>query len=88
MIFICLCKWRKKPTKEMIAQSNKLFGKAVKEGFKIVGQYWTLGRYDSVVIMEGKDEKEAMKSAIEWSDIIASETLVAIPRDEAVKLLE
>jgi uncharacterized protein with GYD domain len=88
MIFITLSKWRGKQTKEGIARSNKLWEKMVKEGTKILGQYWTLGRYDSVAIIEAKDEKAAMKFLMLWGDSIASETLVAVPREEAVKLVE
>jgi hypothetical protein len=32
-----------------------LFKQQVNEGSKIIGRYWTLGRYDAVVIQEGKD---------------------------------
>jgi len=88
MIFITLAKWRRKPTKEMVAQSTKLFEQMVKEGSKIIGQYWTLGRYDAVVITEGKDEKTAMKSLLRFGDAVSSETLVALTREEAIKLIE
>lgn len=88
MIFITLAKWRKKPTKESVAQSGKLFEQAVKEGAKILGMYWTLGRYDAVVIIEGRDEKAAMKTAVRWGDLLSTETLVAVPREDALKLLE
>jgi len=88
MIFISLAKWRRKPTKEMVAQSTKLFEQMVKEGAKIIGQYWTLGRYDAVIITEGKDEKTAMKSLLRWGDVVSTETLVALTREEAIKLLE
>jgi uncharacterized protein with GYD domain len=88
MIFICLAKWRKKPTKEMIAQASKLYDQMVKEGSKIVGRYWTLGRYDAVTIIEGKDEKTAMKALLRWGDMLSTETLVAMPREEAIKLVE
>jgi len=88
MIFITLAKWRKKPTKESVAQSWKLFEQAVKEGAKILGMYWTLGRYDAVVIIEGRDEKTAMKTAVRRGDLLSTETLVAVPREEALKLLE
>jgi len=88
MIFITLAKWRRKPTKEMVAQSGKLFEQMVKEGAKILGMYWTLGRYDAVMIVEGKDEKTAMKSLLRWGDLVSTETLVAVTREEAVKLLE
>jgi len=88
MIFITLAKWRKKPTKEMVAQSTKLFDQMVKEGSKILGRYWTLGRYDAVVITEGKDEKTAMKALLRFGDTVSTETLVAVTREEAIKLIE
>jgi len=88
LIFITLGKWRKKPTKESVAQSGKLFDQIVKEGGKILGMYWTLGRYDTVVITEGRDEKAAMKGLMRWGDLVSTETLVAVPREKAIKLLE
>jgi uncharacterized protein with GYD domain len=60
----------------------------VKEGNKIIGIYWTLGRYDAFTIVEGKDEKTAMKSLLRWGDMMSTETLVAVPREEAIKLVE
>jgi len=88
MIFITLARWKRKPTKEGVAQSSKLFEQMVKEGGKIVGMYWTLGRYDAVVITEGKDEKTAMKALLRWGDMLSTETLIAVTREEARKLLE
>ena len=88
MIFITLAKFRGKPTKESFEKSSKLFEQMTKEGTKILGMYWTLGRYDAVVIMEGRDEKTAMKDLIRFGDVASLETLVAVPREEAAKLLE
>jgi len=88
LIFITLAKFRGKPTKKSVAQADKLFEKAVKEGAKILGMYWTLGRYDSIVIIEGRDEKVAMKTLARFGDMVSTETLLAIPREEAIKLLE
>ena len=88
MIFITLARFRKKPTKETVAQTSKLFEQMVKEGNKILGQYWTLGKYDAVVIIEGKDEKSAMKALVRFGDIVSTETFVAVTREEALKLLE
>ena len=88
MIFISLGKFRRKPTKEMTAEASRVMDQMVKEGVKILGFYWTLGRYDTVVIMEAKDEKTAMKTGIKISDIVSTETLVAVTREEAHKLLE
>ena len=49
--------------------------------------YWTLGRYDGVAIIEAPNEKTVMKMALKrgW---LASETLVAVPAEEARKLVE
>jgi len=88
MIFISLVKLRKKPTKEIVAEINKLREREAKEGVKFLSTYWTLGRYDSVVIFEAPDEKTAMKVAIRVGDTASTETLVAVPREEAIKLVE
>jgi uncharacterized protein with GYD domain len=37
-----------------------------------LGFYWTLGRYDTVMILDAPDEKEAMKVAIGAADIVAT----------------
>ena len=88
MIFITLARFKGKPTKESVDQSSKLFEQMVKEGAKILGVYWTLGRYDAVAIIEGPDEKTAMKALLRFGDLVSTETLVAVTREEAVKLLE
>jgi uncharacterized protein with GYD domain len=87
LITIALVKWRSKPTKEMLAKSAKLFDQVEKEGTKILASYWTLGRYDAVVIAQGKDEKTALGQVMRWGDMISSETLVAVPSEEIEKLI-
>lgn len=87
LIFISLGKFKKKPTKEMTAQVSKMIEDAKKKGIKILGFYWTLGRYDTVLIFEAPNEKEAMKAGINAAEFVATETLVAIKREEAIKLL-
>jgi len=52
MIFISSGRLRGKPTKEMTAKVDRFKEKVSKEGIKLIGGYWTLGRYDSVVIFE------------------------------------
>jgi len=52
MIFIKLCKVRKKLTKESIAEATKVIQRATKEGVKFLNIYYTLGRYDVVTIYE------------------------------------
>ena len=88
MIFISLGKMKNKPSKEMIGQATKTLEdlRSVR-GIKVLGWYWTLGRYDTAIIFEAANEKEALKLALEVADFVWSETLVAIPREEAIKLL-
>lgn len=90
MIFISLGKFRKKYTKEMAAATDKVMSQGEKAGVKVLGWYWTLGRYDSVLIVEAPDKgavEGAMKSALAGSDFYATETLVALNREDAVKML-
>ena len=87
MIFISFGKFRKKPTKETSANISKMMEEFKGHGYKIIGFYWTLGRYDTVLIFEAPDEKVAMEMAIEAADTVATETLVAVKREEAIKLL-
>jgi uncharacterized protein with GYD domain len=87
LIFVSLAKFRKQPTKEGIGDATKLIEDYKKKGIKVLNWYWTLGRYDVVFIFEAASEKEAMRTATGISEWVTSETLVAIPRQEAVNLL-
>jgi uncharacterized protein with GYD domain len=88
MLFVVYGKYRKKPTKEIVAQTAKLFEHMAKEGITFKAMYWTLGRYDITAMAEAKDEKTFMKAILRFGDIISSETAIAVPREEAVKLVE
>lgn len=87
MIFITLTKWKKAPTKEMqvVDQFTKTLEKLEKQGIKM-RIYWTLGRYDAVSVIEAPSEKDVMKLLLPFQDLIDTETMVAIPREEAIKL--
>ncbi len=86
MIFIVHIKWKVKPTKERLAEVARL--SKTEDGIKPIGQYWTLGRWDLINIVEAKDEQTIMKALIQWGDLFSTETLVAVPREEAMKLFE
>ena len=85
MIFITLIKFRKS-AKEVAEVGNKVLQNPP-PGVKIIGSYWTLGRFDSVWIYEAPSEKEAMKLGISVGDVAQTQTLIATPRDQAVTLL-
>ncbi len=84
-IFVILCRWRGKATKEAIERTNKII--ASEPRVKVLAFYWTLGRYDAVIIGEGPDEKTAMKLLLQAGEHAVTETMVAISREEAIKLL-
>ena len=89
MLFITLSKWKQVPSKEnqeRLEQATETFKELAKKGIKIQ-VYWTLGRYDAVTLIEAPSEKEAMKALLLFQDVVETETLVAVPRDEGLKLL-
>jgi len=67
-------------------QFTKKLEELEKQGIKM-RVYWTLGRYDAVSIIEAPTEKDAMKILLPFQDLVDSETMVAVPRKEAIKLL-
>jgi uncharacterized protein with GYD domain len=87
LIFVGLAKFRKPPEKEDAGDTAKMIADWKEKGINMLHWYWTLGRYDAVVVFEAKSEKEAMKMSIEISKWVTTETLVAIPREEAAGLL-
>jgi uncharacterized protein with GYD domain len=71
----------------MLAEMQKLFEQGAKEG-KILGFHFTFGGYHGVVISESQDEKAHMKHMLGFSEFVSTETLVAVPAEEASKLVE
>ena len=86
MIFISLIKFRKKA--KDVSEFGKKLMQDLPEGVKILGSYWTLGRFDAVWIYEAPNEKVAMQLGIEAGELMQTQTLVAVSRDEALKLLK
>ncbi len=85
MIFIALIKFKKK-AREVVEYGKKVM-ENLPEGVKIIDTYWSLGRYDAVWIYEAPNEKVAIQLGIDAGDAMKTETLVAISREEAMKLL-
>ncbi len=85
---VTMVKFRHKPTKQDLEKSSAYFAELAKKGTKVHQFLWTLGRYDAVVITEGKDEKSAMENLINFPFEVASETMIAVPREEAVNMVK
>jgi uncharacterized protein with GYD domain len=88
MLFIVLTKFRHKPTKQELEKASAYYAKLAKHGTKVRQLYRTLGRCDSVAVLESKDEKTAMESLVNYPYEIATETLTAVPREEASKMVK
>ncbi len=86
MFFIALIKFKKK-ARDVVEIGKKVM-QNLPEGVKIISTYWTLGEYDAVWIYEAPNEKVAVKLGIAAGEAMQTQTLVAITRDEAMKLLE
>ena len=85
MWFIRLVKLKNPPTKLQRDEVDKKRAEAEKWGVKFHDTFYTLGRYDLVSILEAPDEKTAMRYSVSVGGYGASETLVAVSRDEVSK---
>jgi uncharacterized protein with GYD domain len=87
LIFINLIKYKEPLTKEIADKLDSTRKKLEARGIKFLGVYVTLGSYDAVVIIDAPDVKEAFKSAFARQEVLHTDTLVALTREEASKLL-
>ncbi len=89
MWFVTLVKFRRTPTKADAEAMKARWAESEKWGVKRHSAFWTLGRFDAVIITEAPDEKTMMKFQIAGdSNVAHTETLVAVSRDEAVAWLK
>jgi uncharacterized protein with GYD domain len=87
MWFVTLLRLRKKLTKEDLAEVDKLEKAFAKRGLKVHSDFYTLGRFDDVMITEAPDAKTVMDFFLAQAHVVATETLTAVPRKEARKLI-
>ena len=81
MLFIALAKFKKALTKEVVEQNMRDIESDSKGDVKYLGIYWTLGRYDTVVMFEAPNEKVAMNVVLKRADRMDIEILTAVPAD-------
>jgi len=84
MRFITLVKFKKK---DFVAENLKMIEEESKKGINYLSINWTLGRYDAVAMFEAPYEKEAMRMAVRRAEFLDMETMVAVPAEEARKLI-
>jgi uncharacterized protein with GYD domain len=58
-------------------------------GFRVLGHYWTQGRYDLITVVEAPDEKSMMSGLFNIAEAgnVTSETLRAFTDDEMQQML-
>jgi len=86
MLFIVLIKFKKKASD--VVEIGKKIMQNLPEGVRIIDTYWTLGQYDAVWVYEAPNEKVAIQLGIDAGEAMQTQTLVAISREEAMKLLQ
>lgn len=68
-------------TKDALEQNLKDIETDTNRQIVYKGIWWTLGKYDTVVMFEAPDEKAAMNMVLKRADRMEIETLVAVPAD-------
>lgn len=87
MFFITLAKLRG-AIDETFSKKTEQFMANPPAGIKIHNVFYTLGQYDIVILYEAPSEKAALGAGMVFVDKAATETMVAIPLEEAKKLLK
>ena len=88
MMFISLVKFRKKA--EAVVEFGNQLLKNLPPNVKVREIFWTLGEFDSIWIIDAPSEKEIFQMFLHGGGLeyITTQTLVAMKREEALKLLK
>ena len=87
MFFVALIKMKGKVTPAFVKASLENC-KNPPPGIRFHSVFATLGQYDFIIIFEAPDEKTALKWAIPWGEFCESQTMSAVPYEEALQLLK
>ncbi|MGB8035930.1 MAG: GYD domain-containing protein [Nitrososphaeraceae archaeon] len=88
LISITLVTFKKK--KEAVVEFGNQLLKNLPPNVKVREIFWTLGEYDSIWIIDAASEKEIFQMFLHVGGLgyINTQTLVAMSREEALKLLK
>ncbi len=84
MQFISLIKFRRKLTREDVDRTDQIIRE--NPAVKVREMFWTFGAYDGVLIAEAPDHETYLKFIFQFADYLSTETLTAIPRDQALRI--
>ncbi len=79
----------RKNIKNSVKRAQEVRKENEQRGFKVVGHYWTQGRYDLVTIVEAPSEDAMMTGLFGISEAgnVSSETMRAFTDEEMQKIL-
>jgi len=91
--FVCLFNWTDQGIKNVrdTTKRSERFKAAIKKaGGSVKGIYWTLGRYDGLIVFEAPDESSATAIMLSGGALgsVRTETLRAFDAEEMDKILE
>jgi len=91
--FVCLFNWTDqgiKNVRETTKRAEKFKAAIKKAGGTTKGIYWTLGRYDGLIVFEAPDEASATAIMLSGGTLgsVRTETLRAFDAPEMDKILE
>jgi uncharacterized protein with GYD domain len=74
---------------DTVKRGEAAIAEAEKMGMKVVEEYWTMGAYDAVVIMEAPDDETMSAFALKVGSLgnVTGQTLRAFRRNEMEKIL-
>lgn len=84
MDFVTLIKFRRKLTREDVDRTDQIIRNSPQ--VKVREMLWLFGQYDGLLIAEAPDPETYMRFVLQFADYLATETLVAVPRDKALKI--
>jgi len=75
--------------KDTVKRGDAAMAEAQKMGMKIVEEYWTMGAYDAVVIMEARDDETMSAFILKMGSLgnVKGQTLRAFRRNEMEGIL-
>jgi uncharacterized protein with GYD domain len=91
--YISLLKFTEKGAKainQTISRAAQFQKSAAKAGVKILGQYWTMGSYDGVLVLQAADENAVLRCLAGLASLgyVTTHTLPAFGAQEIGKVLK
>jgi uncharacterized protein with GYD domain len=90
--YVCLIQFKDqgiRNIKDTVKRGEAAIAEAKKMGVKIVEEYWTMGAYDGVVIIEAPDDETMSAFILKMGSLgnVQGQTLRAFRRDEMERIL-